>query len=652
MLVKKIMGSGGLVGGGTPPSGDDYWVVEVSDVRRLGYVLVNSSNDVIAAFEDAQAVAVVSLDKDGVENWQKKYVYSTYDSVGFKRIAVDSSDNIYISTNYDLGLGAVRDIALLKTSASTQAVLAQVGISSSAFDTPGEVSVDSSDNIYQALYYNDGTVATAGLAKYDSSLSLDWIYKFNDGTNASLFTATAIDSSGYIYAGGHARGAGTYEERPYLVKLNSSGTIQWSINTTNTISTVQDVYDYGGVIRDILIDSSDNIYISISSTYSVSENVRRLHILKLNSSGTVQWHKQFSSTASAPASPAGDTFSMCITTGGVLVACWRDGTESPGTTAVVGLDPSDGSVSWQRTINKKTYNSIYAHPLGGWCFSVADSSSPYGGYIARLPDDGSLTGYWNSFIYDTSSRWVLSTGGMTWGAPSISAVSDSPTETTPSYSDTASSYTLTKATDAVTSILKGFVTKAVTTGSDWNSGNVLDVLSVAEEGDLVLIAFSADNSTTSWSWEGMSFTDIENVTSSSNPGTYVGYRIVQAGDSNPYLGGSSSLFGHLTVIAAIFSPVFTTFENSNVSNGSGTNLNPPAVTATASLWIITGHLDDDPNATFTMPSGYTLIGAAGDPSVTSSTCIGYKEESLTSEDPGVIIPSAYDAWRATTVAFS
>ena len=71
MLVKKIMGSGGLVGEGAPPSGDDYWVVEVSDVRRLGDVLVNSSNDIIAAFEDAQAVAVVSLDKEGVENWQK-----------------------------------------------------------------------------------------------------------------------------------------------------------------------------------------------------------------------------------------------------------------------------------------------------------------------------------------------------------------------------------------------------------------------------------------------------------------------------------------------------------------------------------------------------------------------------------------------------
>jgi hypothetical protein len=241
---------------------------------------------------------------------------------------------------------------------------------------------------------------------------------------------------------------------------------------------------------------------------------------------------------------------------------------------------------------------------------------------------------------------------MTWGSSSISAVSDSPTETTPSYSDTATTYTLTKTTDFSPPVLKGFVTKAVTTGSSWNSGSVLDVLSIADEGDLVVIAFSVDTSTTSWSWQGMSFTAIHNLTSQASPGTYVGYRIVQAGDTNPYLGGSSSNLGHLTAIAAVFEPTYTTFENSNYSTNSGTSLDPPSVTATADLWIITGHLDDDFNSTFTAPSGYELIGTAGDPGVGSGTCICYKEESLTSDNPGAIISSTSDAWYATTVAFS
>ena len=650
MLTRKLMGAGGQ---GGVAAEDDYWVVEVSGVRRLGDVLVNSSDDVIAAFEDLQAVGVVSLDKNGIENWQKKYAYSTYDSVGYKRIGVDSSDNIYISTYYDLGLGASRDIALIKTSASTQAVLAQAGISSSVFDSPGKVSVDSSDNIYQTLLYNDGTVNTAGLAKYDSSLSLSWIYKFNDGTNPSNFVSTTVDSSGYIYAGGYAKEAGTFEYRPYLVKINSSGTVQWSITTTNTITSVQNAEDYGGVIRDIIVDSSDNVYISISGLFSGSGFTKRLHVLKLNSSGTVQWHKQFSSTGNSPAASTGNTLDMCITTGGVLVVCWDDSTVSgdPYTTAIVGLDPSDGSVSWQHAINKKSYSSLHAHPLGGWCFSIADVSSPYGGYIARLPDDGSLTGLWGNLSYNSSSRWVSATGGMTWGASSISAASDSPTETTPVYSDTTSSYTLTKTTE--TGLLKGSVTKAVEEGDQWDSGNVLDVLSIADEGDLVVIAFSVDNSTTDWSWQGMSFTAIEDLTNQSNPGTYVGYRIVQAGDSNPYLGGGDPKeLGKLTAIAAAFKPTYTTFENSDYSNGESSSLDPPSVTATADLWIITGHLDDDSNSTFTAPSGYELIGTAGDPAVGSGTCICYKEESLTSENPGVITSSSSDNWYATTVAFS
>jgi hypothetical protein len=646
MLTKKIMGAGGF---GTPPSGDDYWVVEVSDVRLMGDVLVNSSDDVIAAFGDLQAIGVVSLDKNGVENWQKKYAYSTYDSSGFKYIGVDSSDNIYISTVYNSGLGSSGDIALIKTSASTQAVLAQAGISSSASDTAYAISVDSSDNIYQTLYYNDGTVSTAGLAKYDSSLSLDWIYKFNDGTNVSLFRATAVDSSGYIYAGGYAKEAGTYEFRPTLVKLNSSGTVQWIIKTTNTISTLQNGEDYGGIIRSIIVDSSDNVYIAIAAPFSGSGFTKRLHVLKFNSSGTVQWHKQFSSTATNPAGPSGNLIGMCITTGGVLGACWDDGTEVTYTTAIVGLDPSDGSVSWQRNINKKSYSSLHAHPLGGWCFSVAADSSPYGGYIARLPDDGTLTGLWGNLTYSESSRWVSATGGMTWGSSSISAVSDSPTETTPSYAAATSSYTLTKTTDPV---LKGFVTKAVADGGDWDSGNTLDVLSIADEGDLVVIAFSVDNSTTSWSWEGMAFTAIEDLTDESTPGTYVGYRVVQAGDSNPYLSGDASDLEALTAIAAIFRPVYTTFENSANSDGFGSSLDPPSVTATADLWIITGHLDDDFNSTFTAPSGYVLVGTAGDPSVGSGTCMCYKVASLTSENPGAITSSTSDGWYAVTAAFS
>lgn len=661
MLVNKVMGAGGLVGGGTPPSGDDYWVVEISDVRRIGYVIVNSANDVIAAFEDAQAVSIVSLDKEGLENWQKKYAYSTYSSVGFKYIAVDSSDNIYISTMYNLGLGNGNDIVLIKTSASTQAVLAQAGISSSSFDTAYAISVDSSNNIYQALYYNDGTVSTAGLAKYDSSLSLDWIYKFNDGTNPSIFTSTAVDSNGDIYAGGYAKEAGTFAYRPYLVKLNSAGVVQWSIKTTNVISTLQNGEDYGGLIRNIIVDSSDNVYIFIATTFSGSGFTKRAHILKFNSSGTVQWHKQFTSTATYPSNSFGDTGGMCITTNGVLVVCWSDGTEVPASTAVLGLDPSDGSISWQRNIDRRDYNSVYAHPLGGWCFSVATYLSPYGGYIARLPDDGTLTGVWGNITYSESSRWVSVTGGMTWGASSITAASDTPTETSPVYTSSTSSYTLTKTTDpaAIFSVTATYIN-----GYAWDSSNRLDVLSKASVGDLVVIAVSADNydGRGPIEWGGMSFTTIIDRTDQASPVTYVGYRIVQSGDTNPYLSGGDfvSDSSYISVVAAIFGQAegFTTYVNSGYSSGSSSNLDPPSVTAIAGLWIITGHVDDDYNVTFTPPSGYIMLGTATTPdsSVTSSTGIAYKIESLTSENPGIMSyttsATAGDSWYATTVAFS
>jgi len=176
---------------------------------------------------------------------------------------------------------------------------------------------------------------------------------------------------------------------------------------------------------------------------------------------------------------------------------------------------------------------------------------------------------------------------------------------------------------------------------DWDSAaEALDVLSVAHVGDLVVIAITIDaNGGTNWSWEGMPFTDISDRTSFTTVPTYTGYRIVQSSDTNPYLnvqpntGISRIDWRGISVVAAVFRNVTTLVSNTIAAYPSG-QPDPPAITATGTLAVITGHLDDD-IVTMGAPANYILAGTAtGTDGVSnSSTAIAYQIANITSINP-------------------
>ena len=205
----------------------------------------------------------------------------------------------------------------------------------------------------------------------------------------------------------------------------------------------------------------------------------------------------------------------------------------------------------------------------------------------------------------------------------------------------------------------GSVTKVANSEGDWDTvPEALDVLSIAETGDLVVIAFSFDSGAdATWFWgnEGMSFTAVWNNTGATNPGAYVGYRFVQAGDEDPYVSGvSTNSWGGLTIVASVFRGV-SSYENDNNANGASGMPDPPNLTAAGNLWIATGHLDDDAVTNWGAPTNYTLAAYAASPAGDdnrSSTAIAYRIESLASDNPSAFSGSGTDTWNAITLAFS
>lgn len=203
----------------------------------------------------------------------------------------------------------------------------------------------------------------------------------------------------------------------------------------------------------------------------------------------------------------------------------------------------------------------------------------------------------------------------------------------------------------------GSVTKTASDEAGWDSsGDALNVLSIAQAGDLVVIAFSFDETPDgSFTWGGMSFTAISNQAGSSNPGAYVGYRFVQSGDGNPYVGSvETASWQGLSIVASVFRNVsgYVAAASAGLSIGSGLP-NPPSLTATGTLGVITGHLKDDAVTDWGAPSDYTLASsAAKSGTFQSSTVIAYRLGSFTGQDPGSFTGSGSDDWRATTIAFN
>ncbi len=147
------------------------------------------------------------------------------------------------------------------------------------------IAVDSSGNIYIC---GSGTTSTSQrqpvLLKYNSSFTLQWSATADNGGDGYHFYDVKLDSSEEPVCLWHMT-TGSYIKHG-ASHFNSSGTHQWS--AAHWDSTTSNHSYIAGAGR-IGLDGSDNVFVCISDWDGTSE--RGLSTKKLNSSGTIQWHK-------------------------------------------------------------------------------------------------------------------------------------------------------------------------------------------------------------------------------------------------------------------------------------------------------------------------------------------------------------------------
>ncbi len=244
---------------------------------------------------------------------------------------------------------------------------------------------------------------------YAQAPSIEW-QKTYGGTKTDV--ATAIKQTmdgGYIVAGysnsTNKNVTGNHGGFDYwVVKLNSSNTIQWKISLggakTDYASSIQQTMDGGYIVAGYSNSKNGNV--------TGSHGGNDYWIVKLNNSGAIQWQKTYGGTGSDEATAIKQT-----TDGGYIVAGVSNSTNGDVTGNHGGIDKRDcwiiklnnlGVIQWQKTLGGTYYDGatdIQQTTDGGYIVAGNTNSS-----------DGDVTGF-----HGSTDGWVVklsASGAIQW----------------------------------------------------------------------------------------------------------------------------------------------------------------------------------------------------------------------------------------------
>ena len=391
--------------------------------QRANSVVSDSSNNVVIAGYDVAVGSnsqLVKYNSSGTIQWQQ----ATSLAIG-NGVCVDSSSNIYT-----VGSNAVTSGTEVIKYNSSGAVQWQVSFNTSVAGYG--IGIDSSSNVYIATYVNTGTYNDILLAKYNTSGVLQWQRRVTGASSqefTSLFNCVAVDASANVYVAGYTNVLGTGVNAMFLVKYNTSGTLQW-----------QRALDDGGVndctARAVSTDSAGNVYLA-------GNNFNVPIISKYNTSGTLQWQRKLTGISYLVSSCAVDSSNNIYTIGSST-------NTSSGTSQIqIVKYNSSGTIQWQRGLDcssSDTGLSISITSAGDIIVCGYTNVSGSEDFLfAKLPADGSKTGTYTVGSY--SFNYAATSG--TDAASTLTSSTTSFTSATPTYTSTTS--TLTTSTTTLTS---------------------------------------------------------------------------------------------------------------------------------------------------------------------------------------------------------
>ncbi len=389
---------------GAASASSKYWVAlfgNTVDNRGIDLALDSNENIYVSGYSDSIAQSTVhgltvKLNSSGLIQWSKDINYASTNYYTYVNgVGIDSSDNVFFCgtrpySGYNRGwIGKFNSsgTVLLEKNPyinSTNIQPKDVACGSDGFcwcdaaglfgkyDTAGNVvwkrvgyiytriALDSSNNVYIVGKDSSSSIFTYGasiLMKFNSSGTFQWGRAFGRNTGPDIANGVAVDGSGNVYVTGASADGGNSDQYDnlYLIKYDSSGTLQWQREMPNNGN------NYPRRGKGVCIGSDGFIYVS-GYRYDTSS----ILLLKYDSSGTLQWKRELNKTGSG------------------------------------------GFVDTQNIVTNNL-DSIYV--VASTSQYLGPSSGGNDIAIARLPTDGSLTGVYGDLTYAVSTS-IEQSGGL------------------------------------------------------------------------------------------------------------------------------------------------------------------------------------------------------------------------------------------------
>jgi uncharacterized delta-60 repeat protein len=238
-----------------------------------------------------QDYATIKYNSAGTRLWVKRYNGPGNGNDKAAAIAVDGSDNVYV-TGESRGSGSGQDYATIKyNSSGVPQWVKRYNGAGNGDDAACAIGMDCAGNVYVTGYCRWSANNDFMTIKYSSGGVRQWIRRYNGpGNGHDAATAIAVDYAGTACVSGICRGAGgTYDCA--TVKYNSAGVQQWVRGYAGPAGGD----DYANAIT---LDNTGNVYIAGASERSPGSNEDCITI-KYSSAGVRQWVERYNGPANA-----------------------------------------------------------------------------------------------------------------------------------------------------------------------------------------------------------------------------------------------------------------------------------------------------------------------------------------------------------------
>jgi len=233
--------------------GNDWDGAHAIALDNSGNIYVTGYSAGSGTYED---YATVKYDSSGVEQWVARYNGPGNSWDRANAIVVDNAGHVYV-TGQSEGSGTGWDYATVKyDSAGVEQWVARYNGPGNDWDQAGAIALDNSDNIYVTGYsWGSGTNYDYATVKYDSSGVEQWVERYNGPGNGWDYAyAIALDNSDNVYVTGGSEGSGTYGDYA-TVKYDSLGVEQWVERYNGPGNDYEEA-------RAIALDNSGNVYVT------------------------------------------------------------------------------------------------------------------------------------------------------------------------------------------------------------------------------------------------------------------------------------------------------------------------------------------------------------------------------------------------------